>query len=266
MLLLPTALAEAYTLYGYEDEYGIVQLGEEPRDPRYVLIYEGPTDPKLGFAAIKKRLHELGGVSKTRNEDWIRDATRDYMRMATAPIGPSGYPPVIESGALLELVRDKSRINGLPPELVYAVIEQESRFANNAVSPKGAAGLMQLMPATQTTFGVTNPFDPERNVATGTKFLRAMMQRFGDMRLALAAYNAGPETVARCGGIPNIPETQNYVARIMNRYAMLQESHPGLAAKQPTGGKGKKAKGIVKEKGKMGEKTGGAVPAPRLGE
>ena len=80
MLLLPTALAEAYTLYGYEDEYGIVQLGEEPRDPRYVLIYEGPTDPKLGFAAIKKRLHELGGVSKTRNEDWIRDATRDYMR------------------------------------------------------------------------------------------------------------------------------------------------------------------------------------------
>ena len=113
-------------------------------------------------------------MSKTRNEDWIRDATRDYMRMATAPIGPSGYPPVIESGALLELVRDKSRINGLPPELVYAVIEQESRFANNAVSPKGAAGLMQLMPATQTTFGVTNPFDPERNVATGTKFLRAM--------------------------------------------------------------------------------------------
>ncbi|MHC1712298.1 MAG: lytic transglycosylase domain-containing protein [Solidesulfovibrio sp.] len=239
LLLLPLCV-HAYTLYGYEDEYGIVQLSEDPRDSRYVLIYEGPTDPKLGFAAIKKRIRDKGAVAQNRNDGWIREATRAYYLMGVSPLGPSGFPPVIESGPLIDLVRDKSRASGLPPELVYAVIEQESRFTNGAVSPKGAAGLMQLMPETQATFGVANPFDPERNVSTGTKFLKAMLVRFGDMRLALAAYNAGPETVARSGGIPNIPETVHYVQRIMTRYAMLQESHPGLAPK----------KGAIKASGK----------------
>ena len=237
-LLLWTALVlvpvsgHAYTLYGYEDEYGIVQLSEQPQNERAVLLYEGPTDPHLGFAAIKKRIHALGAVATTRNEDWIREATRAYGLMATAPLGASGYPPVIESGPLLELVRDQSRICGLDPELVYAVIEQESRFSIKAVSPKGAAGLMQLMPDTQAHFGVADPFDPERNVATGAKFLQQLIVRFGDVRLALAAYNAGPETVARCGGVPNIPETLNYVDRIMARYAMLKDSHPGLSPKK----------------------------------
>ena len=224
--------AFAYALYGFEDEYGIVHLSEDRNDPRSVLLYEGPTDPKMGFPAIKKRIHTLGAVAKDRKEDWIREATRSYVFMATAPLGPSGYPPVIESGPLLDLVRDKSRAYGLDPELLYAVIEQESRFSASAVSPKGAAGLMQLMPDTQATFGVTNPFDPERNVTTGAKFLRSLLTRFGDLSLALAAYNAGPETVARSGGIPNIPETRNYVSRIMTRYAMLKESHPGLASKK----------------------------------
>jgi len=222
----------AYTLYGYEDDYGLVHLSEEQSSDLYVLLYEGPTDPKMGFAAIKKRIHDLGAVSKDRKDGWILEATRAYTRMGLAPLGPSGYPPVIESGPLIDLVRDKSLASGLAPELLYAVIEQESRFSACAVSPKGAAGLMQLMPATQATYGVANPFDPERNVTTGAKFLQALITRFGDIRLALAAYNAGPETVARCGGIPNIPETQNYVARIMNRYAMLKDSHPGLAAKK----------------------------------
>jgi len=231
LLFLPLR-SYAYTLYGYEDEYGIVHLSEEKQDDHAVLLYQGPTDPKMGFPAIKKRIHALGAVAQNRNEAWIRDATRAYVRMGSAPLGPSGYPPVIESGPLIDLVRAKSRAYGLAPELLYAVIEQESRFTAHAVSPKGAAGLMQLMPETQTTFGVADPFDPERNVATGAKFLRALIARFGTLPLALAAYNAGPETVARSGGIPNIPETQNYVARIMTRYAMLQESHPGLAAKK----------------------------------
>jgi hypothetical protein len=246
--------AGAYSLYGYEDEYGIVQLANEPRNDRYVLLYEGPSDPKLGFEAIKKRIRQVGAVAKDRKNDWIAEATRAYSRMGTAPLGPSGFPPVIESGPLLDLVRAKSLACDLPPELVYAVIEQESRFTNGAVSPKGAAGLMQLMPDTQATFGVTNPFDPERNVATGAKFLKAMLTRFGDLRLALAAYNAGPETVARSGGIPNIPETVNYVARIMTRYAMLQESHPGLAPRT----------GAASTVGK-GKKSRGAAPAPRRG-
>jgi hypothetical protein len=230
---LSHAPAQAYTLYGYEDEYGLVHLSEEKLDEHYVLIYEGPSDPHLGFPAIKKKLEALGGAAKNRKDDWIRDATRDYARMATAPLGPSGFPPVIESGPLIDLVRNKSRLYGLAPELLYAVIEQESRFSASAVSPKGAAGLMQLMPDTQATYGVADPFDPERNVTTGAKFLRSLISRFGDIQLALAAYNAGPETVARSGGIPNIAETRTYVSRIMTRFAMLQESHPGLAPKAP---------------------------------
>ncbi|MHC1790489.1 lytic transglycosylase domain-containing protein [Solidesulfovibrio sp.] len=247
-LLLTPALAAAFTLYGYEDDYGLVHLSEEPRDGQYVLIYEGPADPKLGFEAIKKRIHEKGAVSKDRKDGWILEATKAYRRLGAAPLGPSGYPAVIESGPLLDLVRDKSLASGLAPELLYAVIEQESRFSSCAVSPKGAAGLMQLMPDTQAHFGVADPFDPERNVASGAKFLRQLIGRFGDLRLALAAYNAGPETVARCGGVPNIPETLTYVDRIMARYAMLRESHPGLAAKRPGPAAAAKARGTQGER------------------
>lgn len=233
LLSLAPVRAEAFTLYGYEDDYGLVHLSEEQRDEHYVLIFEGPADPKLGFEAIKKIIHEKGAVSKDRKDGWILEAIRAYRRLATASLGPSGYPAVILSGPLIDLVREKSQANGLAPELLYAVIEQESRFSSCAVSPKGAAGLMQLMPDTQAHFGVNDPFDPERNVASGAKFLRQLIARFGDLRLALAAYNAGPETVARCGGIPNIPETLTYVDRIMTRYAMLKDSHPGLAPRKP---------------------------------
>ena len=224
--------ANAFTLYGYEDDYGLLHLSEEPRTEQYVLLYEGPADPKLGFEAIKKIIHDKGAVSKDRKDGWITEAIRAYRRMGAAPLGRSGYPAVIEAGPLLDLVRTKSAASGLAPELLYAVIEQESRFSSCAVSPQGAAGLMQLMPDTQAHFGVADPFDPERNVATGAKFLQQLIVRFGDVRLALAAYNAGPETVARCGGVPNIPETLNYVDRIMARYAMLKDSHPGLSPKK----------------------------------
>lgn len=233
----------AEPLYGFEDEYGIVHLSAERQSPDYVCISNDTASEKLGIFEIKKRLRERGGAAKTRNTAWISEVTRAFGRMAAAPLGPQGFPPVIESGPLLELVRNQSRAAGLAPELVYAVIEQESRFTNHVVSSKGAAGLMQLMPDTQATFGVADPFDPVQNVATGTRFLKAMLVRFKDLRLALAAYNAGPETVARAGDVPAIPETIQYVQRIMTRYAMLQESHPGLVPKPAAKDKPGKAKG-----------------------
>jgi hypothetical protein len=258
LLLSAPSAARAFALYGYEDDYGLIHLSEEPRDANYVLIYEGPADPKLGFEAIKKRIHDKGAVSKDRKDGWILEATRAYRRLGLAPLGPSGYPAVMESGPLLDLVREKSQASGLAPELLYAVIEQESRFAACAVSPKGAAGLMQLMPDTQSHFGVADPFNPDRNVAAGAKFLRQLIGRFGDLRLALAAYNAGPETVARCGGVPNIPETLTYVDRIMNRYDMLRQSHPGLAPKKAAvAGGGTKRE---KEKKRMPPAAGGLRP------
>jgi len=109
---------------------------------------------------------------------------------------------------------------GVDPILVRAVAWQESRFRNSAVSPKGAIGVMQLMPGTASWLGV-NPHDPRDNIFGGVAYLSRLLDRFGgDVRLALAAYNAGPEAVTRHRGIPPYRETQNYVKAISERLSI----------------------------------------------
>lgn len=106
----------------------------------------------------------------------------------------------------------------LPANLLNAVIEQESGYQQNAVSSQGALGLMQLMPATAQTLGVSNPFDPAQNIDGGAHYLRQLLDKFnGSVPLALAAYNAGPAAVQQHGGIPPYPETQAYVADILQK-------------------------------------------------
>jgi soluble lytic murein transglycosylase-like protein len=106
----------------------------------------------------------------------------------------------------------------VPPALVKAVIAAESAFDPLAVSHKGAQGLMQLMPRTAETLGVENAFEPSQNVRGGATYLREMLDRFGDVTRAVAAYNAGPEAVERYGGIPPYRETRDYVARVLTYY------------------------------------------------
>ena len=116
-------------------------------------------------------------------------------------------------------IGELARAYSLSPALLEALVWQESRWRTNAVSPAGARGLAQLMPGTARYLGV-DPDDPMQNLEGGARYLREQLDRFdGDLEKALAAYNAGPGRVERAGGIPNIRETQNYVASIMGRLA-----------------------------------------------
>lgn len=116
------------------------------------------------------------------------------------------------------LILMNARAHDVPPALVKAVIAAESLFDSDAVSRAGAQGLMQLMPETARLLGVEDPFRPDENVDGGTRYLRAMLDRYGDMTRALAAYNAGPTAVDYYRGVPPYPETRDYVTRVLNYY------------------------------------------------
>ena len=118
------------------------------------------------------------------------------------------------AGPWLEVAREAARRHGIPEDLFLRLVQQESGWNPTAVSHKGATGLAQLMPGTAALLGV-DIHDPSQNLEGGARYLRMMHTRFGDWRLALAAYNAGPEAVERHGGIPPFRETQGYVVAIL---------------------------------------------------
>jgi soluble lytic murein transglycosylase-like protein len=146
-----------------------------------------------------------------------------------ASIQPSTPQPATaqDPKQLPNLVTSTSRRYYLDPDLVNSVIHAESGFNPHAISPKGAQGLMQLMPGTSLRLGVRNAFDPGANVDGGTRYLRELLVRYNfDMIKALAAYNAGPQRVERYAGMPPYPETRAYVARIVrdfNRKKLAQQ-------------------------------------------
>jgi membrane-bound lytic murein transglycosylase B len=124
--------------------------------------------------------------------------------------------------------------HNVDPSLVRSVIKVESNFNPNAVSRKGAMGLMQLMPATARSLNVSNPFDPQQNVDAGVRHLKRLLDNYGgDVRLSLAAYNAGAGAVARSAGIPRFAETRNYVRRITDLYSSGDVPSPFSPARAP---------------------------------
>ena len=147
-------------------------------------------------------------VSYDRRYERLRPAS-GFSWSAVSRSGGRRYDPLIQ-----QVAEDA----GIPPALVKAVIHAESAFDAEAVSKKGAMGLMQLMPGTAHELGVVQPFRPEDNVRGGTRYLRWLHDRYGSWAYTLAAYNAGPTAVDRHGGIPPYAETQQYVRRVLSYY------------------------------------------------
>ena len=146
---------------------------------------------------------------KKEDERYQKIATRKQPKRLRRAPRRSDYDPLIDEVA---------RAHAVPPALIKAVIAAESAFNASAVSRAGAQGLMQLMPATADELGVLDPFSASENVTGGASYLRKLMDRYGSLPYALAAYNAGPTAVDRYGGIPPYRETQAYVERVLNYY------------------------------------------------
>ncbi len=180
-------------------------------------------DPELAAAwfhkAAKKKDHVALNMLKVLKVD------KKPLRKPECPLSPPAPPaaryaarPHPAKGEVADLVRRLAPQYRLDPDLVLAVIEAESNFNPSALSPKNAQGLMQLIPATAERFGVSNPWDPEQNLRGGMAYLRWLLGYFeGDVRLALAGYNAGEGAVDRYGGVPPYAETRAYVSRIIGR-------------------------------------------------
>jgi len=179
-LLLMTVAPVRADIYRYEDDEGIVHFTDAPTDRRF----------KVFMRDLKK------------------DKQLRTKLQFSSSVNPAEYDSIIASCATKY---------GVNPCLIKAVIHAESGYNPNAVSRKGASGLMQLMPGTARSLKVNNSFDPQDNVEGGVKYLRFLLDTFrGDVSLAVAAYNAGLNKVARYGGIPPYNETRTYVNRVLS--------------------------------------------------
>jgi hypothetical protein len=209
-LWLPCAHAE---IWGYIDDHGVGHFAAEKVDERYQLFFRG------------------GGTFDTTQG------------VGSAPVLPPAGSAASKVAAFFEVspgfhavahhLREAAREQGIDFELLQALVATESGFDAQAVSPKGAIGLMQVLPATAERYGVTGDrklplakklTDPRTNIRTGTRYLRDLIRMFpGRLELALAAYNAGEGAVQRAGNrIPNFPETQNYVKTVLQLYRLLK--------------------------------------------
>jgi soluble lytic murein transglycosylase-like protein len=169
----------------------------------------------LAIAVAAQAYAEGAGAEQFR---YVDRSGRSHVIHPTAPLPARAREPAADQPPYAAIIEAAAREHRLPVELVRAVIQVESGFQALAVSPKGAIGLMQLMPKTALALSVDNPFDPVQNIRGGTRYLRQMLDQFGDLSRALAAYNAGPGVVRRHKDVPPIAETRRYVAAVLALY------------------------------------------------
>lgn len=182
-----------------------------------ILRVQARIDQILGVAPDDAN----AGASIANAPSTGRFASMVQQAMNQQPQSSAQIPPA----QIDALVQQNSAQWGVDPDLVRAVMANESGFNPNATSSTGAQGLMQLMPETAASLGVTNAYDPEQNVWGGTRYLRSMLDRFGgDMTKAVAAYNAGPNAVESHNGVPPYAETQSYVENVLNSYQQYKNA------------------------------------------
>ncbi|CAN5864322.1 hypothetical protein BH18ACI4_BH18ACI4_20580 [soil metagenome] len=146
------------------------------------------------------------------------------IRLTNMNVGMSLQGFTSGNAAVDNFIVESGKRNSVDPVLLYAIMHQESTFKQGAISPKGARGLMQLMPPTARRFGVTNIFDPRQNIEGGARYMRFLLDLFKDVNLALAGYNAGEGAVMKYGHrVPPYRETQEYVRRISRRYSLIRD-------------------------------------------
>ena len=237
-LLLGTfALPAVADVWGYIDAKGVAHFSTEKLDERYELFFKGGES----FSTEKSDSSSLTPLGRSPNDHAVPSGS------ARAPTKLLAYFDVSPNyKAVKHLLKDAAQIHGIDYELIQAVIATESGFDTFAVSPKGAVGLMQLMPPTAERYGVKadkkTPIekrltDPKTNIRAGTAYLRDLIKMFpGQLELAVAAYNAGEGAVQRAGNkIPNYPETRNYVKTVMQLYGQLKPPAVVLEARKTSG-------------------------------
>jgi Transglycosylase SLT domain len=153
------------------------------------------------------------------------------IHLTSLPINPSLSGFTTGNSDVDNFIIESGKRNSVDPLLLYSIMHQESTFKARAISPKGARGLMQLMPPTASRFGVTNIWDPKQNIEGGARYMRFLLDLFsGDVRLALAGYNAGEGAVLKYGNqVPPYSETREYVRRIAQRYSLLRNPQAAVA-------------------------------------
>jgi hypothetical protein len=205
-------------IYVNEDGPAPKHVTQATQPKRSSLVYWSSKEsrwkpvPSAGTASMQAARSAAAEVSQYYAHESSQSASAKIV--AANSRGHQASQEEIDSSIVMAAAR-----HNVDPNLVRAVVKVESNFNSNAVSRKGAMGLMQLMPQTARSLNVKNPFDPAQNVDAGVRHLKSLLESYGgDVNLTLAAYNAGSGAVARSAGVPHYAETQNYVRRITNLY------------------------------------------------
>lgn len=193
------------------------------------LTLLGPEGTMRRAEELRARVAQLNGEDRSTFSNQLQSVQTSggSPTPLSGSIGGAGFAPFnpfsegsvesTASPAIKQLIAQAAREAGVDEALFDSLVATESNYDPKARSRAGAMGLAQLMPGTAQSLGVTDPFDPAQNLRGGAKYLAQMLEKFGDARLALAAYNAGPNRVIQAGNqVPNIPETQRYVDKIMS--------------------------------------------------